>query len=134
MNFLIFDCPRLMRTRNEGSRLETRAPLGNYGPTGNQKLHSPLCCPVCHMDPEAWTRIGSKVLPLLSKSPDVPFRVVRSASALVIKPQTYERGVSLLTHLLKYKDITHKAKQLVYAAIETSGCAFCVNSSLQGAK
>lgn len=75
------------------------------------------------MDPDAWTLLGSKVMPLLSRSPDVPFRVVRSACALVIKPPTYERGVSLLTHLVKYKDISHKAKQLVYAGLETAGSA-----------
>lgn len=73
------------------------------------------------MDPDAWARVGSLIMPTLAKSPDLPFRVVRSACSLVVRPNTFERGVSLLSHLVKYKEISHKAKQLVYAGIETSG-------------
>ena len=66
-------------------------------------------------------RIGAESAPLTFKHAQDQFRAVRSATTLVARPASYSRGVGLLMQLLLFKGIAHRAKQLLYAAIESSG-------------
>jgi len=66
-------------------------------------------------------RIGAELGPLDFTKIENQYRAVRSASNLVLRPVSFGRGINLLMQLVVFKNVAHKAKQLLYAALESSG-------------